>query len=315
MVSVCMITYNHELYIKQAIEGFLMQKCNFPIELVIGEDCSTDNTRQICENYAAKYSQINLLSNKSNLGVMPNFVRTLQACTGRYIALCEGDDYWTDPLKLQKQVDFLEANEDYGLVHTNHDILEQSSGKVKYKIKNTKEHHNGNIFNDLIIRNEISTLTAVARKNLIVNAYQKYQDQWDSWLMGDYPLWLEISKSHKIKYMDQSTSVYRVTSNSVSNSSTIAGRIKFIESTCKIKHEFCKIYDIKDPYILKEIELERLKDRFFLAFFRNQNEIKKYYLLMQNCTSILNLPIKIHLMYLLYILRLRKVAISVNLSF
>jgi len=113
LVSIICITYNHEPYIAEAIEGVLMQKCSFPIELVIGEDCSTDNTRKICEEYANKSELIKLLPTETNLGMMPNFIRTLQSCTGKYIAMCEGDDYWTDPLKLQKQVDFLEANAEY----------------------------------------------------------------------------------------------------------------------------------------------------------------------------------------------------------
>ena len=115
-VSVCMITYNHEQFISQAIEGILMQKTDFPIELIIGEDCSTDSTRQICTEYQEKYpDKINLQLRKNNLGFYQNWAVTLQACTGKYIALCEGDDYWTDPLKLQKQVDFLEANPDYSV--------------------------------------------------------------------------------------------------------------------------------------------------------------------------------------------------------
>ena len=93
MVSVCMITYNHEAYIAQAIEGVLMQQTDFPIELVIGEDCSTDRTRAICLEYQQRHPGIiRLALRERNIGMMPNFVQTLQACEGKYIALCEGDD-------------------------------------------------------------------------------------------------------------------------------------------------------------------------------------------------------------------------------
>jgi glycosyltransferase involved in cell wall biosynthesis len=119
-VSVCLITYNHELFIRDAIESVLMQKINVPIELFIGEDFSSDNTRIICQEYIEKYPDIiRLLSSSKNLGVMPNFTRTLRECNGKYIALCEGDDFWIDPLKLQKQVDFLEQNIDYILSFHN----------------------------------------------------------------------------------------------------------------------------------------------------------------------------------------------------
>lgn len=114
LVSVCMITYNHEKYISQAIEGVLIQQTNFAFELIIGEDCSTDNTRKICLEYKEKYPNIiRLLLPDVNLGMSKNFIETIQAATGKYIAFCEGDDYWTDSEKLQKQVSFLDANQKY----------------------------------------------------------------------------------------------------------------------------------------------------------------------------------------------------------
>ena len=108
-VSVHMITYNHEKFITQAIESVLMQEVDIPVELIIGEDCSTDGTRQIVRNFAKKYPNvIRPLIHEQNLGANNNCVAVLKACRGEYIALLEGDDYWTDPRKLQKQVKFLE---------------------------------------------------------------------------------------------------------------------------------------------------------------------------------------------------------------
>lgn len=117
-VSVCMIAYQHEAYIREAIESILCQDVDFPIELVIGDDCSPDGTAAICDEFAFRDTRVRLMPRERNLGVMPNFIRTLQACRGDYIAVCEGDDYWTDPLKLRKQVHFLDKNPDYaGLAH------------------------------------------------------------------------------------------------------------------------------------------------------------------------------------------------------
>ena len=116
LVSVWMITYNHESFIEQAIESVLMQKTDFEFELVIGEDCSTDSTREIVLRYKEKYpGKIRLVLQETNVGVARNFLDTLKACTGKYVALVEGDDYWTDAYKLQKQVDFLEAHDDYAI--------------------------------------------------------------------------------------------------------------------------------------------------------------------------------------------------------
>lgn len=107
VVTVAMITYNHESFIAEAIEGVLMQRTDFNYQLLIGEDNSTDRTREIILDYM-KCNQdiIHLLPQEKNLGMIPNFIETLKACNGKYIALCEGDDYWIDPDKLQKQVDF-----------------------------------------------------------------------------------------------------------------------------------------------------------------------------------------------------------------
>lgn len=113
-----MIAYQHEAYIRQAIESILSQQVDFALELVIGDDCSKDGTAAICEEFAARDARVRLLPRERNLGVMPNFSRTLQACSGEYIAVCEGDDYWTDPLKLSKQVRFLDDHPDHaGAAH------------------------------------------------------------------------------------------------------------------------------------------------------------------------------------------------------
>lgn len=130
-VSVCMISYNHGKYIRQAIESVLSQGVDFPIELVIGDDCSKDDTYEICESFARRDARVKLLPRDRNLGVMPNFSRTLRACQGRYIAVCEGDDYWIDPLKVRKQVDFLDKHPDYaGLAHQAQVISDNAPTRV-----------------------------------------------------------------------------------------------------------------------------------------------------------------------------------------
>jgi len=128
MISIIIITYNHEQFIQQAIEGILSQKVNTTIEIIIGEDFSTDKTREICENYKKKYpSLINLLPSNKNLGMTDNFIRSYNACRGKYIAICEGDDYWIEPYKLQKQLDILEKHKDCTAVFHNSAIVENNT--------------------------------------------------------------------------------------------------------------------------------------------------------------------------------------------
>lgn len=127
-VSVCMITYNHEDYISESIESILNQKTTFPFEIIIGEDCSKDNTRAIVADYASKNQNIIPIFEEKNKGVINNFLDVIAAANGKYIAFCEGDDYWVDPYKLQKQVDFLEANPQYSMCVSNR-LVKQMDGE------------------------------------------------------------------------------------------------------------------------------------------------------------------------------------------
>lgn len=213
IVSVCMITYNHAPFIADAIQGIVCQKTNFPIELVIGEDCSTDNTRKIIEQYQKDYPNIiRLLPNSENLGVMKNFYRTLNACNGKYIALCEGDDYWTDPLKLQKQVDFLESHPDYGMVYTD---LNTFSQKEKSFIATNYQFAEGNIYDKYLAGNiQIWTVTVCFRKRYIQNLPPLNTDKY---FTGDIFIYSLICYHSKVKFLNEKTCVYRVLENSASH--------------------------------------------------------------------------------------------------
>jgi glycosyltransferase involved in cell wall biosynthesis len=136
IVSVCYITYNQVNYVKDALDGILMQKTNFSYEVCIGEDDSDDGTREICIEYAQKYTTKIRLFLRSRNDVIYinsqatgryNFLETLKECRGKYIAHCDGDDYWTDPLKLQKQVDFMEKNKEYSLCSSRHKLIDKNS--------------------------------------------------------------------------------------------------------------------------------------------------------------------------------------------
>lgn len=164
-VSICCLTYNHEKYIAQAIEGFLMQKTNFRFEIIIGEDCSTDKTRMILDDYASKHPDtIRLITSKVNVGANKNAVRVFKAVKGKYIAICDGDDYWTDPLKLQKQVDFLENNTNYIMCgHYSKRVSEND--EINYVNFNPRPLTYS--FDDVMAggKTEISTLTLVFRNS------------------------------------------------------------------------------------------------------------------------------------------------------
>ena len=133
LVSVCTITYNHEAYLRQAIESVLAQQTSFDFELVIGEDCSTDQTREIALEYQKAHPDVvRVLRNTARLGAMKNFEHTLAACRSKYVAFLDGDDFWTSPQKLQRQVDVLEAHRDISVVfHPVHIVPEPEPGQAR----------------------------------------------------------------------------------------------------------------------------------------------------------------------------------------
>ncbi|WP_121356701.1 glycosyltransferase family 2 protein [Flavisolibacter nicotianae] len=132
LVSIVTVTYNHENYIRQCLEGIVMQKTTFPIEVIVGEDCSTDNTRAVVREFEERYPEIvKPIYHQTNVGAGRNFFEfCYPKLQGKYIAICEGDDYWTDPYKLQKQVDFLEQNQNYVLCFHPRSIVDQDNRMI-----------------------------------------------------------------------------------------------------------------------------------------------------------------------------------------
>jgi glycosyltransferase involved in cell wall biosynthesis len=260
LISVCLVTYNHEPFIGQAIDSVLMQNINVPVEIVIGDDCSTDRTREICIDYQKRYPKIiKLRIPEKNLGATPNFIENIKACKGKYISILEGDDYWTDPDKLQKQVDFLESHLDYSMVHTGK--ITMCNGNIYNE--NSREINSGVIIEDLLNENLISTLTVMVRSDIYKLAIKRalpYAKKYN-WRMFDYPVWLEIALNCKIGYINEVTGVYRILSESYSHT---LNRQK--------EYSFGKSYiDIKDFYFREYLKSNSKVNRSFIYKFRENN--------------------------------------------
>jgi len=202
LVSVCMITYNHEDFIKEAIQGVLKQKVSFDIEFVIANDASSDNTNSIIEEIIDSNQVVNFkyFNHATNKGMAENFLFALGACSGKYIALCEGDDFWTDPLKLQKQVDFLEANPDYEMCFTNINII-NSVGEITTEKLITEAKRTTFLHKDMPTWSP--TLTRVLRNRNFAILKQNAPGM-------DALMLVYQSTLGKIKFIDEVTGTYRV---------------------------------------------------------------------------------------------------------
>lgn len=245
LVSVKCMTFNHEKYISQAIDGFLMQKTTFPFEVLIHDDASTDKTADIIREYEKKFPQIVKgiyeTENQFSKGNRLHHIKINAAIRGKYLAFCEGDDYWIDEKKLQKQVSFLEDNPDYSMCY----------GKVQQYYE-TEKNFSKVLFGASVSdykaliygRNSVPTLSVCLHRAL----YQKFislelgKDQ--NWLMGDYPLWIYLAHDTKIKFMDEVFGVYRILKNSASHSVDITKRIQFQKSKNDISNYFCDLYHL-----------------------------------------------------------------------
>jgi glycosyltransferase involved in cell wall biosynthesis len=257
LVSIHMITYNHEPYIARAIEGVIGQRTSFPFELVIGEDCSTDATRAIVLDYQEKYPGIiRVVVSEDNVGWLKNSLRTTRACSGKYMAYCEGDDYWHNPDKLQLQVDFLEAHPDYGMVHGDNyrwDVEKKKYGQfVKSMDADAGEPADGQAFYEILTeKRRITTLTVCVRKELISQVIENNPECASmSFLMGDLQCWLEVSRLAKVKYLDQVLATYSILSHSASHGDCLK-MVNFARSIKELRYHYLGKYRCPEEVVLQ----------------------------------------------------------------
>ena len=232
-VAVYMITYNHESYIAKAIDSVIMQETNFDFHIFLGEDCSTDNTATVCKDYANKYpDKITLYSHKDNVGATRNGQVIYKACFesgAKYIAMLEGDDYWTDPLKLQKQIDFLEENDNFtGICHNV--LLSYENEKRTETLHSEGSESKELGFKSVVIDNPIHTSSFVFRNHLLGKKEMRILAEVK---IGDRALFTLIANIGSIYYMNFIGSCYRINGGSVWTPLNKATQVALVIDTYK----------------------------------------------------------------------------------
>lgn len=211
-VSVCMISYGHEKYIEEAINGVLMQECDFEIELILSNDCSPDNTDAIIQNILKNHPKGNIIKyfkHEKNLGMMPNSVFALEQCNGEYIASCEGDDFWTDKFKLQKQVDFLRNNTDCSLCFHNATVYYETSKHTKLFVN---EYHKTFYTGNDILENWLIPTASMVFVNVLKN--NKLPSFFSKAMHGDLALQLYLFEYGNFGLVNENMCTYRINENS-----------------------------------------------------------------------------------------------------
>ena len=221
VVSVVIVTYNQEQWIRQTIESILAQKTDYPFEVIIGDDCSSDGTSSICIEYAEKYNNIKLIVHKQNQGLIGNWVSCVRECTGKYIMNCAGDDFWHNPNKIQLQVDFMENHPNCVISHTDFDKLFVKNNRL-VKSYNTKEcivPPEGQIQDKVLAGLEkmiavtICYRTEKLKKYCPLDIYVSMRFPREDW-----PTILILSAYGDVCYIPISTATYRVGQVSITNS-------------------------------------------------------------------------------------------------
>lgn len=299
LVVIRCLTYNHESYIRDALEGFVMQKTNFPFVAIVHDDASTDGTAAIIREYAERYPDIikpiyetenQYSKGDGSLGRIMN--GACEATGAKYIAMCEGDDFWTDPNKLQIQVDFLESHPDYSMCYTKVKCYNQGSKKFLHEWGG-----NGENLRALINENSIATLTVMFLHKIYkryLNAISPYYNK--NWLLSDYPIWLYVAAESKIKFINETTGVYRLLEESASHSHNISKQLQYMDSVTDIKLIYCKLYNLHNIRKIKLLSAYNILN-MVLSVKYNRHEIDQFKIGIDDVKS-LNPQLRLCLKYL-----------------
>lgn len=278
MVCVSCMTFNQEQYIVDAMNGFTLQETTFPFVCTIIDDASTDEEPEIIRKYLQENFDLEdntvvhneetddyvlcFAQHKSNRNcyfavlwlkynhysikkIKRPYTSKWQE-NSKYIAICDGDDYWIDPLKLQKQVDFLESHPEYALSYTRTNHLNQKNRELK-----PGPYFPYIDFKHLLMQNHIATVTCVFKTDVFLKYHKEINPTQYHWIMGDYPLWLYVAANQNIHFLPDITSVYRTVQNTVSRPTDLEKKKKYIESRVDVQHFFIKKYNMPLELIKK----------------------------------------------------------------
>ena len=295
MLCVLFITYNHKNYVADALDSILMQKTNFAFSIVAGDDCSKDGTREIVKDYAARHPGRFVITNpENNLGAEKNFNQILGKCIAmqpKYIAYLEGDDFWMDEDRLQKQVDLLENEPAVAMVYGKYKMI---NNRNEYISVQTPPYQSGHIFNDLITCKFLPALHAsVYRTKILAELFSR-----SNFIGSDFFIVAEAAMHHEIKFLDEFYFVYRQTSGSVTKTQANVVTSQFVDILNLYKDRYPELVQeglkvggrrllynqAEDNPSLKN--LFNLLKRYEFTFLHQKQIVKWFFLNLKNLTGV-----------------------------
>lgn len=270
-ISILVVTYNQEKYIQQCLDSILMQQIDFEYEVIIGDDCSTDNTAAICDLYAEKYSNFHVYHYPKNLGHVKNWEFCLNHCKGEYIAILEGDDYWLDTNKLQKQVDYLDSHSEVALTITNiKPVYELGAKERRFIFESMGEH--------LWKRDEVcgKDWYILSSSSMFRNVFENFMFPKEIYIADSYLFSYLLDVTDGLTYaFPEKMTAYRQHANNVSSKSSVNGDIcladqyRYLAKRFKWAKEGCRRSE--------EMYLARLSYAIFPRFIRYRCRYLKFY--------------------------------------
>ena len=265
IVAIKCLVYNHEPYLRDCLEGFVMQQTNFPFVAIVHDDASTDGSTIIIREYEKKYPNIikPIYETENQYakhdGSVTRIMNAAIDATGvKYVAMCEGDDYWTDPLKLQKQVDFMEANPEYGLCYTDYSVCDEFGNITEESHFKTSQRKPILTFEEhLFSQGYIAPMTWLFRKDVYTSITN---DMIQGTTDGTYVLALEFFAKSKVAYLFDTTATYRVHQGSASRPLSLSALFRYRKGVYDIEFEYIKRYTKNQWY-------------FYLVLQQSMNEL------------------------------------------
>lgn len=283
MISVIVCTYNQEKTIGRTLDSILCQECHEPIEIIIGEDHSTDDTLAVCQRYSNEYPDvIRIMANKKNKGVVDNYFDCIMAARGEYIADCAGDDFWCDTKKLEKEVTILEKNPDVGIVHTEYQIYNETTGSTELPAKPvyTECFIEGTQLLEQILtqrlRPVIHLCTSLYRTEWIRRAHNEYLRYFrnDAYRLEDVQVCFFLARMGRIAYLPDVTLSYSQGEESVSFSYDEVKQARFVRSSALLTYDLATEFHLMTPKVKHHLQ-RRIFELFMHAFRSNSKELRR----------------------------------------
>lgn len=273
VVSIVCITYNHVGFIAQTLESLINQNLNVKFEILLYDDCSTDGTTKIVKQYANNYPElIKPIINEENKYAQDRHFSwefCFSKAKGKYIAICEGDDYWTDMNKLEKQLEVMESDPTITLCYSSaflhfNDDKEHSIKKVGRSFKDI----------EMFYRNPVPTLTVMFKKESLNGFWELVSPEKSDWIQSDYQVWLWLMNKGKVVYLEQPMAAYRVLNGSASRPVELKSQYKYRKSIINVSTFFAKKF-------LGESQKRSVYFRahsfcFFWCYFRELKEMNEH---------------------------------------